>query len=69
MAAFERARIAVRSGAPEDGVIDWDRNPDAVFAALGDGTALPPPEPGIVYRLYMSPDGSVRCELIEDAPA
>ncbi len=66
MAATEGALIRVRRGDAQPFALDWDRNPNLVFEALGSGGGLPPPEEGCVYRLHIARDlpGLVRCERI-----
>ena len=66
MAATEAALIRVRQGDAHPVALDWDRNPDRVFEALGSGGELPPPEEGCVYRLHIARDlpGLIRCERL-----
>jgi hypothetical protein len=66
MAATEAALIRVRQGDAQLFALDWDRNPNDVFAALGTGADLPPREEGCLYRLHIARDlsGLVRCERI-----
>jgi len=73
MVEFELASMRLRTGDSGEFVVDWDRNPDAVFAALAAGGALPPAERSAIYRLHLSRalPGLARCECIgaEDGPA
>ncbi|HZD93274.1 MAG TPA: hypothetical protein VE133_03410 [Candidatus Sulfotelmatobacter sp.] len=47
-------------------VVEWGRNPDLVFRALRSGSELPPAEPEVCYRTYVSRDipDLVRCEQL-----
>lgn len=66
MAQFERAAKRLRAGDDGDFVVEWDRNPEAVFVSLATGGALPEAEAGVTYRLYLSRalEGQARCERI-----
>jgi hypothetical protein len=63
LARFELALLKVRQGDTREYVVDWDRNPDAVFASFTTGHDLPATEAGR-YRTYISRDipGLVRCD-------
>ena len=67
MAAFERAVMTLRMRAVGAVTVEWDRDPNAVFAALSSQAPLPPPEPGARYRLTLdrSLDGMAQCERLE----
>jgi hypothetical protein len=60
---FEFAVLMVKSGSPDTFEVVWDRNPDAVLAALGSGAALPGSEDGCRYRLRLGPGvpGGLAC--------
>jgi hypothetical protein len=64
LTGFDLALARLRRG--EDGPfpIDWDRDPEAVFAALASDAALPAPGPA--YRLHIGREfpGLVRCERV-----
>jgi hypothetical protein len=69
MARLELALMRVRQGSTDDYLVEWDRNPELVFQALRSGSELPPEEPGMRYRTYISRDipGLVRCECEEQS--
>jgi len=51
-------------GSTDEYLVEWDRDPEALFVALRSGGELPPAEPGPRYRTYISRDVPelVRCE-------
>jgi hypothetical protein len=63
LARFELALLKVRKGDTEEYTVEWDRNPDAVFAWLSSGDDLPEPEADR-YRTYICHNipGLVRCD-------
>jgi hypothetical protein len=73
VARFERALLSARAGSEAVEEIHFDRNPDLAFAAVGRAGTIPPPEPGIRYRMIVDRDlpGMFRCtrELVADADA
>jgi hypothetical protein len=67
MARLELALMRMIEGSTDEYLVEWDRNPEALFQALRSGRELPPPEPGVRYRTYISravPE-LVRCEREE----
>jgi hypothetical protein len=56
MARLELALMRVKQGSADEYLVEWDRNPELVFAALQSGGSLPPAEPGVRYRTYISRD-------------
>lgn len=66
LAGFELAVQRVRRGDMEEYCLEWDRNPDTVFACLLSGAELPAPEAGSRYLTYVSTQirGFVRCDHI-----
>jgi hypothetical protein len=69
MARLELALMRMIEGSTDEYLVEWDRNPEALFQALRSGGELPPPEPGVRYRTYVSravPE-LVRCER-EESP-
>jgi len=60
---FELALLKVRNGSSHACEIEWDRNPDLVFLALGGEGDPPAAEPGCRYRMQVSSDlpGMVAC--------
>jgi hypothetical protein len=71
MARLELALMRVRQGSADEYLVEWDRNPELVFQALRSGGELPPEEPGMRYRAYVSRDipELVRCECEENLTA
>jgi hypothetical protein len=65
LAQFELALLKVKQGDSREFTVEWDRNPDAVFACFTSGGELPPPEADR-YRTYISRDvpGLVRCDRL-----
>lgn len=64
MARLELALMRMIEGSTDEYLVEWDRDPEALFQALRSGGALPHPEPGVRYRTYVSravPE-LVRCE-------
>ncbi len=53
VARFERALLTARAGSDAVQEIHFDRNPDLAFEALGKAGAIPPPQPGIRYRMIV----------------
>jgi len=71
MARLELALMRMMQGSADEYLVEWDRNPELVFQALRVGNELPPAEPGVRYRTYISravPE-LVRCEREEAATA
>ena len=64
MARLELALMRMRQGSSDDYLIEWDRNPDEVFTALKSAQDLPPVEPDVFYRIYVSRNipGLIRCD-------
>jgi hypothetical protein len=60
---FEHALLAIGGGSTDSYEIVWDRHPDVVVHALDTGAELPPPEPGILYRMRVDSElrGTVAC--------
>jgi hypothetical protein len=54
MARLELALMRMIEGSTDEYLVEWDRNPEALFQALRSGAELPPPEPGVRYRTYVS---------------
>jgi hypothetical protein len=65
LAQFELALLKVKQGDSREFTVEWDRNPDAVFACFTSGGELPSPEADR-YRTYISRDipGLVRCDRL-----
>jgi hypothetical protein len=51
---FEYGFLRARSGSNESFETLWDRHPDLVFLALENGSELPGPEPGCLYRMHVA---------------
>lgn len=68
-ARLELALMRVRQGSADEYLVEWDRNPELVFQSLRSGADLPPAEPGLRYRTYISRDipELVRCERAQAA--
>ena len=64
MARLELALMRMIEGSTDEYLVEWDRDPEALFVALRSGGELPPAEPGPRYRTYISRDVPelVRCE-------
>jgi hypothetical protein len=54
MARLELALMRMTQGSTDEYLVEWDRNPEALFQALRLGGELPPTEPGVRYRTYIS---------------
>jgi len=69
MARLELALMRMIEGSTDEYLVEWDRDPEALFVALRSGGELPPAEPGPRYRTYISRDVPelVRCEREEKA--
>lgn len=63
LAQFELAMLKVKQGDTREYTVDWDRNPDGVFACVTTGSELPPAEAD-QYKTYISRaiPGLVRCD-------
>ncbi len=66
MVAFEQAVARLRGGEPGPFAVEWDRDPESVFAALESGIPLPQAEDGAAYRLRLA-EGAIDCERIAAA--
>ena|SRR5215472_5123186 len=66
MARLELALMRVRQDSADQYLVEWDRNPELVFLCLRSGGELPPREPDVTYRMYISRDipQLVRCEQV-----
>ena len=71
MARLELALLRMIEGSTDEYLVEWDRDPEALFAALRSGKELPPPQPGVRYRTYVSRavPGLVSCEREEKQAA
>ena len=67
LAGFERALIRVKRGDPGVYHLDWHSNPDSLLNAILNGTELPRPEAGRIYRTTVAANipRLVRCEVFE----
>jgi hypothetical protein len=65
LARFELAILKVKQGDTAEYTVEWDRNPDAVFASFTTGHEVPVSE-AYIYRTYISREipGLVRCDQI-----
>jgi hypothetical protein len=63
LAQFELAMLKVKQGDTLEYTVDWDRNPDGVFACVTTGSELPAAEAD-QYKTYISHaiPGLVRCD-------
>ena len=73
VAEFERALLSARAGSEAVTEIHFDRNPDLAFEDLGRASSIPPPQPGIRYRMIVDRNlpGMFRCtrEVMADPEA
>jgi hypothetical protein len=53
---FEFALLKVKAGSAEHFEVDWDRHPNRVILALEEGSDLPAPETGCLYRMRIAHD-------------
>jgi hypothetical protein len=63
LAQFELAMLKVKQGDTQEYTVEWDRNPDGVFACVTKEGDLPPADEDM-YRTYISSEipGLVRCD-------
>jgi hypothetical protein len=56
VAEFELALLRVRTGSTDCFEVLWDRHPENVILAVEEGSPLPPPETGCMYRMRIGRD-------------
>ncbi|SRR6266481_1271492 len=63
---IDYALLEVCAGSAQEFEILWDRNPDLVFHALDNGSEIPDPEIGYVYRMSIARKlpGNIACTQV-----